>query len=483
VNILDALTDSNVMAEHFSGSSWEPWRAILAAAFGLPLTPEQAEVFSKLSGGREPPQERVRELFVISGRRCAKSHTAAAVAVYIATIGAAIDGALNRLSRGERGVIALLAVDRKQAGVLAGYIRGLLAGSSMLSAMVERDAGDSIDLTNNVTISIMTNSFRAVRGRTLLCAVLDECAFYRSETTQLPDVETYRALVPALATTGGLLVGVSSPYSRKGLLWAKYKKHFGQPGDVLVLQAGTRDLNPGIDQRLIDEALADDPQAARAEWLGQFREDVELVFSRETIESLVDSGVTERAPVAGVEYFAFVDPSGGRTDSMVLAVAHRENNRAVLDLIVERKPPFDVGEVVGEFAAHLKRYRLSVVEGDRYGAEWVQQAFMKAGVRYEESCLTRSDIYSNLLPVVSSGACVLLDCPRLVDQLVGIERRTSRTRPIYDHGPGASDDTANAAAGALIRVSLKRAAPMLFEFLDVPDARRLDPPIQRFGAW
>jgi hypothetical protein len=45
----------------------------------------------------------------------------------------------------------------------------------------------------------------------------------------------------------------------------------------------------------------------------------------------------------------------------------------------------------------------------------------------------------------------LLDHPRLATQLVGLERRTARGgRDSIDHAPGAHDDIANAAAGALV---------------------------------
>ena len=35
MNILDALHDPNVVAPHFRGNTWQPWRAFLAALFGL----------------------------------------------------------------------------------------------------------------------------------------------------------------------------------------------------------------------------------------------------------------------------------------------------------------------------------------------------------------------------------------------------------------------------------------------------------------
>jgi hypothetical protein len=134
---------------------------------------------------------------------------------------------------------------------------------------------DGFELVNNVDVSVQTNNFRAPRGRPILLAVLDECAFFRDESSATPDVELYRSLVPGLATIGGQIIGISSPYMKSGLLFDKHKAHFGQDGDdVVVIQAETRKLNPTIAQAVIDQALADDPAAAAAEWLAQFRDDI-----------------------------------------------------------------------------------------------------------------------------------------------------------------------------------------------------------------
>ena len=53
--------------------------------------------------------------------------------------------------------------------------------------------------------------------------------------------------------------------------------------------------------------------------------------------------------------------------------------------------------------------------------------------------------------MINSGQVELLDHPRLFAQLCRLERRTARSgRDTIDHAPGAHDDLANAAAGALV---------------------------------
>jgi hypothetical protein len=74
---------------------------------------------------------------------------------------------------------------------------------------------------------------------------------------------------------GSRIIGISSPYRKSGLLWNKFKRHFGRDDDdVLVIQAATRTLNPTIDQTFIDQAPTGSSVRARAEWLGEFRSDI-----------------------------------------------------------------------------------------------------------------------------------------------------------------------------------------------------------------
>ena len=50
--------------------------------------------------------------------------------------------------------------------------------------------------------------------------------------------------------------------------------------------------------------------------------------------------------LAGLHYFAFTDPSGDAHDSFTLGISHREKDgSAVLDLLFERKAPFNPSEV------------------------------------------------------------------------------------------------------------------------------------------
>ena len=63
---------------------------------------------------------------------------------------------------------------------------------------------------------------------------------------------------------------------------------------------------------------AEDEAAASAEYGAEFRRDVEAFLTREGVEAVVAPGRRELLPVAGADYVAFCDPSGGSHDAMAL---------------------------------------------------------------------------------------------------------------------------------------------------------------------
>src|SRR5262249_12688877 len=151
----------------------------------------------------------------------------------------------------------------------------------------------------------------------------------------------------------------------------------------------TRTMNPNITQEFVDAEMEADPDAARSEWLAQFREDIEAAFSLESIEQCVIPGRTELMATSS-SYVAFADLSGGRRDQFTVCIAHRQRDKAVIDLLRAWRPPFNPTEIVAKCAEALKPYRVKRVVGDAYGGEWPREQFRKYGINYELSELNRS---------------------------------------------------------------------------------------------
>jgi hypothetical protein len=108
-----------------------------------------------------------------------------------------------------------------------------------------------------------------------------------------------------------------------------------------------------------------------------------------------------------------------QTFLMTVAVAHREADRVVVDLVRERRPPFSPTDVCLEFSAALKSYGINSVQSDKYAGAWPVEAFAPHGVRVEQSARAKSDLYIDLLPLLNSRRIALLDVPRLVNSSSG----------------------------------------------------------------
>jgi hypothetical protein len=444
------MRDRALFGSWFSGDSWRAWFAFLEALFALPMDDDARAIYTRHTGCEHPPTQQAREAWLIKGRRGGGSIIGALVAVFLACF----RDYSGVLAPGEIGTVMLIACDRRQARILMRYINGFLDAVPMLRATVVRRTKETVELTNGIVIEVHTANFRLVRGYTIVAVVVDEIAFLRSDESANPDTEILNGLRPGMATVpGALLLCISSPYARRGALWEAYQRHFGKDGDpVLVWQADTRSMNPRVDERIIAEAYADDEASAAAEYGAEFRRDVESFVDRDAVAACVIPGRTE-LPRMETTHVAFVDPSGGSQDSMTLAVAHveRGGGRIVLDMVAERRPPFSPDHVAGEFAGILRQYGVSTVVGDRYGGEWPRERFRHHGISYQTAEKPKSDIYRELLPLITGAKVELLDNARLIAQLCALERRTARGgRDSIDHPPRGHDDVVNAAAGALV---------------------------------
>jgi hypothetical protein len=449
-SIVSAMSDPRLFGRWFAGETWDAWRTILKAAFALPMGDDELAFFHTVAE-RSPPKKRVTELWVVGGRRGGKDSVASLIAAHAAVT----FGDQGKLRPGERALCAWLAYDKDQARIISDYCRGYFAENDRLAHLVKNDDRATIlELNTGVDIAVMTSNFRSIRGRPILVAVMDELAVWRDADSKNPDVEVYNAIVPGLATIGGMLIAISTPYRRNGLLWDKYREHFGKnDDDVLVIKAPTRVLNPTIPQEIIDRAIAKDPAAQRAEWLCEFRDDIGGWLQSEIIERAVDHGVSVRPPNQLRRYNCFVDASGGASDSFAAAIAHADGELTVLDALMEIPAPFNPDSATAQICAFIKSYGLSDCMGDYYGAEWVSSAFAKCGIHYKVSDRNRSEIYLDCLPLFMSGRARLLDNRRLVSQFSGLVRTTNPMgRDKVDHGKGGRDDCCNAAAGALVNV-------------------------------
>jgi hypothetical protein len=222
MNILAAVDDRNLLGASIrDAESWKPWRALLAAAFGLPLSSDELALYRQCTGRRVPPGAPAAYLWLCIGRRGGKSFAMALIAVFLAVF----KDWCKYLSPGERAIVLLVAADREQAKILHRYCQGILSPPILQSSVLNVTASE-IELKGGVTIEVVTRSYRTVRGRSVCVAVLDELAFWRDDDSANPDSEVLNAVRASMATFGSdaMVIAGSSPYARRGVLWDAFRR-------------------------------------------------------------------------------------------------------------------------------------------------------------------------------------------------------------------------------------------------------------------
>jgi hypothetical protein len=464
ITLTDAIGDPHLLGAPFKAASFWTWKVIAKLLDGELLDAREAALFRECTGRTRLPASPVRRMILLTGRRGGKDRFLSAVAVWRAAL--AVDWR-RVMSPGEPAVVLLIGADRRQASILRRYCEGLLQ-VPLLKQEVLRSSDDVVEFRNGAVLEVGTNDSRLIRGRSAIAVLGSECCHWKTDEMSLSsDEEVVAAAEPSMAMIpdGGLLLLGSSVHRRRGYMFRQFKERWGREDDsdedglgAVVWLAPSATMNPALPAGVVRRALADDPWRAKGEYLSEWRDDSSGFIDRDAVEAAVDVGIRERLPSASIGYHAFVDPAGGSgTDSMVLAIAHRERDgRAILDVLREVRPKFSPSVVVGEFAQLLRSFRISRVTGDHYAGEFAREPFRLAGIQYEISERNKSDIYRDFLPLINSGNVRLLDVPKLVSQLCQLERKTGTAgRDTIDHPKGSAfhDDLANAAAGALLMCS------------------------------
>jgi hypothetical protein len=259
----------------------------------------------------------------------------------------------------------------------------------------------------------------------------DEIAFWRSEESSLnPDKEILIAVRAGMGSIpGAVLLIASSPYAKQGELYYTFRRYYNQDdGFVLVWKATTLEMNPAFNRKTVAEAFEIDPEAAQAEYNAEFRSDLADYVTREIIDAVIVPDRHELPPQIGVAYEGFVDPGGGLVDSMTLSIVHRSpRDIGVVDFIYEKRAPFNPDDAVKECVAICRRYGVARLVSDRWGGEWARVRFAEHGIELIQSARPKSDLYHDVLPLLTSRRVELLDHVRMAAQFCSLERRTGRS--------------------------------------------------------
>jgi hypothetical protein len=479
ISLVRAMRDPALVGGPFAAPSFWTWFVVAKLIDGEALTePREVELFRQCTGRTNLPSGPLRRGVVLCGRRAGKDRFLSAVAVWRAALCA---DWREHISAGEQAVVLLLGADKKQASILRRYCEGLLQ-APLLKAEVVRRTDEVVEFRNGASLEIGTNNASLIRGRSAIALLGSEASHWKVEQFATSnDEEVVGAAEPSLSMCpdGGLLLLGSSVHRKRGYMYRKYRQlHGNDDAEDLCWFAPSAVMNPRLPASVVDKALSEDAPRARAEYLNVFREDLSDFVPVDVIEACTDFGVRERAPLASgaVKYVAFCDAAGGTgRDSFTLAIAHRainsRNRTAVLDVVREHRPRFVPAAVVAEFAAILRLFKITEVQGDGFAGGFHADEWANHQIKFVACERTTSENYLALLPLMlQPGRVRLCDSAVLRQQLAGLERRVhAGVRESVSHAQtqSAHDDVAASAAGAIVLAASRPAynlfAPGLFD--------------------
>jgi len=441
----------------FAEDTWSVWRVTGKAIFGEKLNKAEREIFTRFTGRTMPPTSQVKELWAIVGRRGGKGSFVASICIYLSLIRPPV------LKRGVLARVLVLAVDKDQAGEVFSYVESLVEMLGYEDKVIGHTK-ESIEFSTGVEVLIKPADKRRVRGRSLVTVVADEVASWWDDTSSSnPAREVFRALRPSmLGVKGALLMAISSPYSRSGLLYETCQAAWGKDGDRrLVWRAATWEQRPSDDPdflQFLAEEEADDPLSYRSEYGAQWRSDLESFLTVEAIDAVTITGRNMLGYLPGVKHYAFGDFAGGvgtNADSATLAIGRVENGKLVRARMEEWKPPFDAIAMVKDVHSICQEYHIREVVADHFSAGTFDAIFKEhaKGLKYTVHESTTTKNYVGLIPLLSSRVVELLDHAKLRGQLLSLERRTKDAGGetiSHPKNPQAHDDLATACAGLFV---------------------------------
>lgn len=453
-NIVEFVTDPQLLNLKIS----EPQQVLLKSIYGLPLDDAERDIFHLCTGRTEYALGRgYDETTALCGARGGKdSRIACPVVLYEAVYG----GHERHLSKGERGVVPLVAQDTRATAIARNYLADYITGSSLLSSMLDGDpVAQEIRLTNKMSIMCFPSTKSSLRGWSIPAAVLDELAFWRLEGAADSDTEIQTSIRRGMiGFPRTKLIKISTPYLRSGVLFDDFKNYFGvHSPDLLLWRATSRFMNPTLRSDRLDRERRLDPERFLREYEAEFLENLESFLAQAWIDRAVMPGRFEVPPNPDRSYVVAIDPSGGGEDQFTMSIVHLEDNdppTVVQDVCKGwkkvRGQTVDLDGIVRQICETMSPYGQKTCFGDKYSAGWVIEGFARLGVTYLHPELDTSQCYLALEPHFVQGRIQILDHGQLQKELRLLEKHNRPGgRALVDHPKGGHDDHSTSLALAV----------------------------------
>jgi hypothetical protein len=455
------------------------------------------------------------EAWGIDGIRAGKSEIAAFIVGYEAVCG----GHEAYIRDGKKAVCFQIAQDLQFAQYALHGINANLESIPILARRTDKwkqVTARRIDLFNNMVIMTTPPTIKSVRGYDAPVTVMDEVGvWYQEADSANPDSAVYTQVKSRQAQFAHpKIVGISSPWNKAGLLWARYQagtdgrnllcdvcreRGLERPGckacssirrphrDRVVLHATTASLgNPLITRKWLQSTRDQDVKAFERECLARFLDSISGFLDSSLLQKAVEHGTIERPPQPRFLYVAAMDPAF-RRDAFAFAIGHVDES-GVFHIDLSRrwiKPQesmvgWNPTDILREIASLCARYKVSQVTTDQYHFESLEQLALQMGLSIKKltfSAGSKAEIYGNLRNLLNTGKLRLLDDPETYSELASLERKLNQGGTVQISAPpNQHDDMATVVAlcaheaSWMIPVGLPQALPTQIDDKKVHEA-------------
>lgn len=323
---------------------------------------------------------------------------------------------------------------------------------------VELVDGKKKIIYSRVSIKVGAASKKTTRGKAICALLCDEIAYWNlDENAAQRDEDILRAVRPSLLQFGdqGLLIKLSSPGIKQGVLYDEYQKRNELPPNFLTLKAPSWVWNNILLAKEFVNEYALDPSGFDCEYRANFIDSISNFILPEFVDRCTQRGVKFLVPETSsdIVYTAALDAAfkGDRFGFTLMGWdGHRLKQYVMQTWQGTRNQPVQATEVAKHIRNVMRDYKIARVHADQYAFQPLREIFDQHGITLEETTFTntfKKKIYFNLKKHVHNLTIDLLDHPILTTEIkqLQVEQTTTGTIRI-GHPPGGHDDCADCTA-------------------------------------
>lgn len=411
---------------------------------------------------------------MIIGRRGGKTTLAAMLGIF----GAIKTNWRPFLTKTPTATIAILSHTRELSEEILNLLRQLVEDSEVLCRLIDTEErntqstfnlkipffevnakGEKVLVYSSVTIKVGAASKKTIRGRAICVLLCDEIAFWGTEQHSAEkDEDILRAATPSLLQfqQEGLLIKLSSPGIKQGVLYSEYLRRNELPKSHAVFKAPSWVWNTILKEKDFLQEYTLDPSGFASEFRADFVDSISNFFSPEYVSLCTLKGATFCPPESkkeDVSYSAAIDAAfkGDRfTFTVVGGVKEKIKQYVMKDWAGSPTNPVKAYEVA-EFVSNIcGQYGINQVHADQFAFQPLREIFEKYGVTLVENTFTQNykkQIYFNLKSLIHNQKVDLLDHQLQITEIKQLQVEQTSTGSIrIGHPPGGHDDCADALA-------------------------------------